>query len=106
MADPITEQDVLHTVEKIVHPVIQRGLMDLGIIKDIVLEGGSVTITLAFPFTGMPAEHIATREKIISSVREQVEKLGVAVRVIQKEMSQEELQAFLAKERETWNTFK
>ena len=106
MVDIISEKDIRNALKKVMHPVVQRSLMDLGIIKQIVVKDENVMITLKFPFVGKPAEHIATREKILNSVREQVEMLGMKVELKQAQMNREDFQSFLAMERETWNDLK
>jgi metal-sulfur cluster biosynthetic enzyme len=106
MVDIISEKDIRNALKKVMHPVVQRSLIDLGIIKEIVVRDDNVMITLAFPFIGKPADHITTRVKILNSVREQVEVLGMNVRLKQAQMNREEFQAFLAMERKTWNDMK
>jgi len=104
MANNISNEDVHKALIKVMHPVIERNLIDLGIIKDIVIDGNMVMIIMAFPFIGIPVEHIAIRKQIVNSVREQVEMLGAKVQLKLTEMSNEEFQNFLAMERETWNS--
>jgi len=79
------------------HPAIDRTLMELGILKDITVEGDTVFVTLAFPFPGIPI-----RELLVESVRKPVEELGAKVEVKTTVMTAEELQAFLAMEQEAW----
>jgi len=45
------------------HPAIDRTLTELGILKDITVEGDTVFVTLAFPFPGIPI-----RELLVESV--------------------------------------
>ncbi|RLG35974.1 metal-sulfur cluster biosynthetic enzyme [Methanosarcinales archaeon] len=93
----ISEEKVRNAVAQVRHPAIDRTLMELGILKDITVEGDKVIITLAFPFPGIPI-----RELLVESVREPVEDMGAKVEVKTTVMTTEELQAFLAMEQEAW----
>ncbi len=93
----ISEEKVRNAVAQVRHPAIDRTLMELGILKDITVEGDKVIITLAFPFPGIPI-----RELLIESVREPVEEMGAKVEVKTTVMTAEELQTFLAMEQEAW----
>ena len=93
----ISEEKVRNAVAQVRHPAIDRTLMELGILKDITVEGDKVIITLAFPFPGIPI-----RELLVESVREPVEEMGAKVEVKTTVMTTEELQAFLAMEQEAW----
>ncbi len=93
----ISEEKVRNAVAQVRHPAIDRTLMELGILKDITVEGDKVIITLAFPFPGIPI-----RELLIESVRKPVEEMGAKVEVKTTVMTAEELQTFLAMEQEAW----
>ena len=93
----ISEEKVRNAVAQVKHPAIDRTLMELGILKDITVEGDTVFVTLAFPFPGIPI-----RELLVESVRKPVEELGAKVEVKTTVMTAEELQAFLAMEQEAW----
>ncbi len=93
----ISEEKVRNAVAQVRHPAIDRTLMELGILKDITVEGDKVIITLAFPFPGIPI-----RELLIESVREPIEEMGAKVEVKTTVMTAEELQTFLAMEQEAW----
>ena len=93
----ISEEKVRNAVAQVKHPAIDRTLMELGILKDITVEGDTVFVTLAFPFPGIPI-----REMLVESVRKPVEELGAKVEVKTTVMTTEELQAFLAMEQEAW----
>ena len=93
----ISEEKVRNAVAQVKHPAIDRTLMELGILKDITIEGDTVFVTLAFPFPGIPIG-----ELLIESVREPLEELGAKVEVKTTVMTAEELQAFLAMEQEAW----
>ena len=91
------EGDVQRTVGQIKHPAIDRTLIDLGMVKDITIDGNKVTVTLAVPFPGIPIKDL-----LVNSVREPIEKLGAEVEVKSAVMNPQELQAFLTMENESW----
>jgi len=102
MMENITKEDIRKILAQVMHPVIKCNLVDLGIIKDISIDGDIATITMAFPFVGIPAKDISIRDQIVNSLRESIKKLGVKVELKQTEMNDEEFKAFLEIERKTW----
>jgi len=97
MVENISEENVRKAMSQVKHPAIDRTLIDLGMVKDITIEGNKVTVTLAVPFPGIPIKDL-----LINSVGEPIEKLGAKVEVKLTIMNQQELQAFLAMEHESW----
>ena len=98
----ISDQDVHKALSQVRHPVIERNIVELGIIKKITIKNYIATITLAFPFLGVPAKDIPIRSQIINDVKQSVENLGLKLQLKQVEMTSEELKTFLAIEKETW----
>lgn len=97
MVENISEENVRRAIAQIKHPAIDRTLIDLGMVKDITIEGNKVTVTLAVPFPGIPIKDL-----LVNSVREPIEKLGAKVEVKLAVMNQQELKAFVAMENESW----
>ena len=97
MGKSITEEDIRKAIAGIKHPAIDYTLLELGIVRDMNIENGKATIILAFPFPNIPI-----KDHLINRVREPVEKLGVEVEMEVTVMNQEELQRFLAMERDAW----
>ena len=97
MGKSISEEDIRKAIAGIKHPAIEHTLLELGIIKAINIESGKATIILAFPFPNIPIKN-----RLINSVREPIEKLGVEVEINATVMNQEELQRFLAMEQDAW----
>jgi metal-sulfur cluster biosynthetic enzyme len=93
----ISEESVRETIAQIKHPAIDRTLVDLGMIKNITIEGNKVTVTLAVPFPGIPIKDL-----LVNSIQEPIEKLGGKVEVKFTVMNQQELKAFVAMENESW----
>jgi len=99
MTRNISKEDVLRAVGQVMHPAISRSLVDLGMAKDITMEYGKVTLTLALPFLDIP---ISIKDYLVSSLREVVKDLGAEIEIRITGMNQEEREAFLAMEQEGW----
>lgn len=99
MANEKSEEDIRQVVAEIKHPAIDRTLVDLGIVKEITVNGNKVLVTMALPFPGIPTQ---VKDYLVNSVVEQIKKLDVEVEVDVTIMNQEELQAFLDMEQESW----
>ncbi len=99
MAKEKSEEDIRQVVAEIKHPAIDRTLVDLGVVKGITVKGNKVLVTMALPFPGIPTQ---VRDYLVNSVVEQIKKLDVEVEVDVTIMNQEELQAFLDMEQESW----
>ncbi len=97
MAKMVSEDKIRNIIKNIKHAAIDRTLADLGIIKDITIEGEKVSVTLAFPFAKIPI-----KEYIIMSVKAPLEKLGVKVKIETTVMNKEETQKFLETEAMYW----
>ena len=99
MARNISEADVRRAVGQVMHPQIDRSLVELGMVKDIVLDNGGVTLTLMLPILGIP---VTVKDYLVNSLRQAVTKLGAKVEVRIAEMNQEERLAFFTMEQESW----
>ena len=93
----ISEEDVRNVLAWVNHPMIDRSLLELGIIKHIAVEQRRVKVTLAFPFPNIPI-----KDHIIHSVREPLQKLGAELELKLTVMNHDELQKFLAMEQDAW----
>jgi len=98
----ISEQDVHKALSQIRHPVIDRNIIELGIIRTITIENNLAVITMAFPFIGAPAKNISIRNQMINDVKKAVENFGLKFQLKEMEMTPEEFSKFLAIEKETW----
>ena len=99
MAKGKSEEDIRQVVAEIKHPAIDRTLVELGVVKEITVTGNKVLVTMALPFTGIPTQ---VKDYLVNSVVEQIKKLDVEVEVDITIMNQEELQAILDMEQESW----
>jgi len=99
MTRNISEEDVHQAIGQVMHPEINRTLVELGMVKDIVLKDDEVTLTLALPLLAIP---VSIKDYLVNSLRQAVMKLGAKVQIRVAEMNQEERLAFLAMEQESW----
>lgn len=92
-----TIENVINEISKVEHPAINYSLIKLGIVKDIELVDDSVILTFVFPFPGIPIA-----DRLISSVTEPVEAMGLKLEYIVRIMNEEEKATFLQLESEAW----
>ncbi len=99
MARNISEEDIHQAIGQVMHPEINRTLIELGMVKDITLKDNEVTLTLVLPLLSIP---VSIKDYLINSLHQAVMKLGAKIEVRVAEMNQEERLAFLAMEQESW----
>jgi ATP-binding protein involved in chromosome partitioning len=99
MTKSISEEDVHQTIKQVMHPEINRTLVELGMVKDIVLKDDEGTLTLVLPFSGIP---VSVKDYLVNSLRRAVTKLGAEVEIRIAEMNQEERLTFLVMEQQSW----
>jgi ATP-binding protein involved in chromosome partitioning len=99
MVNNISLQDVQEAVGKVTHPAISRTLVDLGMVKNVSLHGSEAKLTLVLPVLNIP---VPVKEHLVNSLREAVAALDVRLEVEMAQMNEEERQAFLAMEQESW----
>ncbi|MBN1956397.1 MAG: Mrp/NBP35 family ATP-binding protein [Anaerolineae bacterium] len=88
----VTDQQVVDALRKVMHPEIeQRDLVSLNMIRNVGIQGGTVTLTLVLPFKEVPI-----KDALVDSVRAAVTALDASVQVEVKlvEMDQQERAAF------------
>ncbi len=99
------DKDVFHDVQQaisqVMHPEINRSLIELGMVRRVMVNGQKVALTLALPFMGIPAE---IRDYMANSLQQAV--MGVdssfQVEISFAEMSPEERTKFFQMEQEGW----
>ena len=99
MAKNILAEDVHQAIEQVMHPAINRTLVELGMVKDIAVKHNDVTLNLVLPLLGIP---VSVKDYLMNSLRQAVMKLGAKIEIRVAEMNQEERLAFLAMEQESW----
>ena len=97
MTADISEEEVQELVGQVKHPAINLSLVELGIVRDITVEGNKVFLTFAFPFPNIPIKGM-----LIKSVRDPLEEMGAILEVKETVMDQNQLQRFLALEKDNW----
>jgi metal-sulfur cluster biosynthetic enzyme len=97
MANNISIEDVSNSIKTAMHPAISMSLFDLGMIRDIELNDNKASLTLALPFAGIPI-----LDSLKQMLKGSVKDLDVELDINLGQMTQEEVQTFLAKEKEAW----
>jgi ATP-binding protein involved in chromosome partitioning len=101
MTKNVSEPEICQALAEVRHPEIARTLVDLGMIKDINVEGKKVSLTLALPLMGIPAQ---VRDYLINSVGQALTNLDASleIEVNLAEMNPQERAKFLAMAKEGW----
>jgi Mrp family chromosome partitioning ATPase len=88
-----SDEQVLGALRQVVHPELGRDLVELGMIKDVDVQDGRVTVTLALPFIDVPV-----KGDLVRAIEEAVSKMDsmLQVQVEPVEMTQKERAAFMA----------
>ena len=97
MDKDFSNEDVRNGIAQVKHPAIDRTLVDLGIVKEILIKDNNVTVIMAFPFSNIPIG-----DYLMNSVREAIKNMGMKVKIETTVMAKEELNKFLAMEQENW----
>ena len=97
MTGNISEEEVRRALAEVMHPAIDRTLVELGMIKNITIKNDRVALTLSLPFPNIPI-----KKYLVNSVQEAVMKLGVEVKIEIGQMNQKEREFFLAMEEQSW----
>jgi len=87
-----TNEQALDALRGVMHPEMKRNLVELGMIKDVAVEGNDVTVTMALPFKEIPI-----KDDLVRNVRQVLIGLDPSLDVEVKltEMSQEDRAAFM-----------
>jgi len=93
----VLESDMMKILEDIKHPAIDLSLIKLGMLKNIKLEGNSVSADFCFPFPNIPI-----KEMLFASIRTPLEGMGLTVTFSETIMNPDEVQQFLALETANW----
>jgi Mrp family chromosome partitioning ATPase len=89
----VTDEQVFNALRQTMHPEFERNLVELEMVKDIVVQDGSVALTLALPFKEAPV-----KAELVHRVNEAVASLdaNLKIEINLTEMSQQERAAFTA----------
>ena len=91
------KEEVMNILNKVMHPEIDASLVELGMIKEVNVKENKVTVTMAFPFPGVPIKGM-----LIESVKKPLEDAGLNVEIKDTVMDQGELEKFFRMEQEKW----
>lgn len=84
-------------IKRVMHPAINMTLFDLGMIRDIKVIGNNASLVLV-----LPSPEIPIRDLLIATLKNSVKEIGVELEVIIGQMTADEIQVFIAKEKEAW----
>ncbi len=73
-----SEPEIHQALAKVRHPEIDHTLVNLGMLKDMIVEGKKVTLTLALPLMGIPTE---VKDYLMNSIRQALANLDVSLEV-------------------------
>ncbi len=88
----ITDEQVFDALHQVMHPKVERNLVALGMIKEVQVEDGTVSITLA-----LPAKEPDIQGDLVNGIRRTVKGLDASLKADVKliEMNQQERAAFM-----------
>ena len=88
-----TQEQVMDALRQVMHPELERDLVELGMIEDVVVQDSQVAVVLALPFIEVPI-----KDDLVRAIQEAVQAIDPAlqVQVQPVEMSQRERAAFMA----------
>jgi len=92
-----TVEEVISEISKVKHPAIDYPLIDLGIVKDVILEDEAAHVTFAFPFPNIPIA-----DQLLNSIAIPVNHLGLKFKHKIVLMTDEERDKFMRMESEAW----
>ena len=92
-----SEDEILNKLEEVKHPFIDCSLIELGIVKNVTVNGSNVIVNFALPFPNIPI-----KDQLILSVDKALAEFGAKLEVKITIMTQEERQKFLDLEKENW----
>ena len=101
MTESTSEQEIRQALAQVRHPEIANTLVDLGMLKDVVVEGNKVSLTLVLPFMGIPTQ---IKDYLVHSIHEALAGLDASLQIELKlaEMTQDEIAKFSKMAMEGW----
>ncbi len=92
-----TKEEILESISGVMHPAINNSLVNLGIVKDIIVEDDIATVIFALPFPKIPIIN-----DLIFSVSQPIMNLDIKFKYETVLMSEEEKAKFMKLEAEGW----
>jgi Mrp family chromosome partitioning ATPase len=89
----VRDEQVINALRQTLHPEIDRNLVELGMIQDVVVQENTIALTLMLPFKEIPI-----KDELVHMVEQAVTKLDASLKVEVElaEMTQQERAAFMA----------
>lgn len=99
MVENVSEKSVHKVLMQMMHPEINHNLVDLGMIKNVIVDNNKIVLTLKLPFM-----HVPIKEDLIRNIKEAITELNSNMQFEIKiaEMNQEERTKFMSMAREAW----
>jgi metal-sulfur cluster biosynthetic enzyme len=93
------ENDIKNALDKVVHPAIECSLSELGMLRSWSLDGNKISVTMAYPFPGIPIKAM-----LELSVRNALEPFNLEITFGDEIMNEEEKNKFMDLERKNWKS--
>jgi len=95
----LTQEEVMEVVSNTIHPEIDYSLLDLGMIKDVRVQQGTIHVTINLPFPEVPI-----KDHLVQMVKNAIAKKDedAEVEVTLATMNEAERQEFRRKAAEKW----
>jgi len=91
------EKQAIEIITRIKHPAIDNTLVNLGIVKSYEVANNIANINMIFPSLTIPI-----LDRLVNSIKEPLQNIGITVNIKLGTMTQEELQRFFHLERQAW----
>ena len=91
------ETDAISIIEKVKHPMIDKNLIELGIINHVEIRNKQLHILFSFPFPNIPI-----KDALINSIKSKLEENNFIVNIKTTVMDDEQRKKFLQLESEAW----
>jgi len=86
----VSAKEIKDVLKKAIHPELNKSLVDLAMIRDVIIKDSKITVILVVPFLQVPI-----RDELISIVKDTIKKeKGIEAEVIVKEMNEDEKKIF------------
>jgi len=92
-----TKEEVLESISGVMHPAINNSLVNLGIVKDVIVEDETATVIFALPFPKIPIIN-----DLIFSVSQPIMNLDIKFKYETVLMTEQEKSRFMQLEAQGW----
>jgi len=86
----VSTKEIKDVLKKAMHPELDKNLVELAMIRDVIIKNSEVKVILVVPFLQVPI-----KDDLISIVKDTIKKeKGIEAEVIIKEMNEDEKKIF------------